>query len=141
MNKKDLAKAIVAYSLRNTSIEDIHSGIAPVSHTGDFSDVVVVDAAGNKYSLVSQGNASAPVSSSGLGVRPPASLQPPAPAGFGAKAGSFFDRLLNNEKAMGLAIQGLGQGLTAAQANKAQQEALDWQKKRYTATGNFRVVQ
>lgn len=100
-----------------------------------------VDAAGNKYSLVSQGNASAPVSSSGLGVRPPASLQPPAPAGFGAKAGSFFDRLLNNEKAMGLAIQGLGQGLTAAQANKAQQEALDWQKKRYTATGNFRVVQ
>ena len=100
-----------------------------------------VDAAGNKYSLVSQGNASAPVSGSGLGVRPPASLQPPAPAGFGAKAGSFFDRLLNNEKAMGLAIQGLGQGLTAAQANKAQQEALDWQKKRYTATGNFRVVQ
>lgn len=100
-----------------------------------------VDAAGNKYSLVSQGNASAPVSSSGLGLRPPASLQPPAPAGFGAKAGSFFDRLLNNEKAMGLAIQGLGQGLTAAQANKAQQEALDWQKKRYTATGNFRVVQ
>lgn len=100
-----------------------------------------VDAAGNKYSLVSQGNASAPVSSSGLGVRPPASLQPPAPAGFGAKAGSFFDRLLNNEKAMGLAIQGLGQGLTAAQAGKAQQEALDWQKKRYTATGNFRVVQ
>lgn len=100
-----------------------------------------VDAAGNKYSLVSQGNASAPVSSSGLGLRPPASLQPPAPAGFGAKAGSFFDRLLNNEKATGLAIQGLGQGLTAAQANKAQQEALDWQKKRYTATGNFRVVQ
>ena len=100
-----------------------------------------VDAAGNKYSLVSQGNASAPVSSSGLGVRPPASLQPPAPAGFGAKAGSFFDRLLNNEKAMGLAIQGLGQGLTSAQAGKAQQEALDWQKKRYTATGNFRVVQ
>ena len=100
-----------------------------------------VDAAGSKYSLVSQGNASAPVSSSGLGVRPPASLQPPAPAGFGAKAGSFFDRLLNNEKAMGLAIQGLGQGLAAAQAGKAQQEALDWQKKRYTATGNFRVVQ
>lgn len=100
-----------------------------------------VDAAGNKYSLVSQGNASAPVSSSGLGVRPPASLQPPAPAGFGAKAGSFFDRLLNNEKAMGMAIQGLGQGLTSAQAGKAQQEALDWQKKRYTATGNFRVVQ
>ena len=100
-----------------------------------------VDAAGNKYSLAPQGNASAPVSSSGLGARPPSSLQPPAPTGFGAKAGSFFDKLLNNEKAMGMAIQGLGQGLTAAQAGKAQQEALDWQKKRYTATGNFRVVQ
>lgn len=104
-------------------------------------DAAGANAASNKYSLAPQGNASAPVSSSGLGVRPPSSLQPPAPAGFGAKAGSFFDKLLNNEKAMGLAIQGLGQGLTAAQANKAQQEALDWQKKRYTATGNFRVVQ
>lgn len=104
-------------------------------------DAAGANAASNKYSLAPQGNASAPVSSSGLGVRPPASLQPPAPTGFGAKAGSFFDKLLNNEKAMGMAIQGLGQGLTAAQAGKAQQEALDWQKKRYTATGNFRVVQ
>ena len=49
MEKKDLAKAVVAYSFRNTSaIEDIHAGITPVSHTGDFSDVVVVDAAGNR---------------------------------------------------------------------------------------------
>lgn len=104
-------------------------------------DAAGANAASNKYSLAPQGNASAPVSSSGLGVRPPSSLQPPAPTGFGAKAGSFFDKLLNNEKAMGMAIQGLGQGLTAAQAGKAQQEALDWQKKRYTATGNFRVVQ
>lgn len=51
MNKKDLAKAIVAYSFRNTSIEDLHAGITPVSHTGDFSDVIVVDAAGNKIPL------------------------------------------------------------------------------------------
>lgn len=64
-----------------------------------------------------------------------------APSTLGAKTGGFFDRLINNEKAMGMAIQGLGQGLTSAQAGKAQQEALDWQKKRYTATGNFRVVQ
>ena len=49
MEKRDLAKAVVAYSLRNTNaIEDIHAGITPVSHTGDFSDVVIVDAAGNK---------------------------------------------------------------------------------------------
>ena len=72
----------------------------------------------------------------------PAPVVPPTnPPTLGAKTGGFFDRLINNEKAMGMAIQGLGQGLTSAQAGKAQQEALDWQKKRYTATGNFRVVQ
>jgi hypothetical protein len=38
MEKSKLAKAIVAYCFRNTSIEDIHAGIAPVSNTGDFSD-------------------------------------------------------------------------------------------------------
>ena len=29
-------------------IEDFHGGIAPVSHTGDFSDVVVIDANGRR---------------------------------------------------------------------------------------------
>ena len=33
---------------RNTAIEDFHDGIAPVSHTGDFSDVVVIDANGRR---------------------------------------------------------------------------------------------
>lgn len=46
--KTDLAKAIVAYSFRNTRIEGIHAGVSPVSNTGDFSDVFVVDANGNK---------------------------------------------------------------------------------------------
>lgn len=48
MKKAELAKAIVAYSFRNTSIETIHAGISPVSNKGDFSDVFVVDANGNK---------------------------------------------------------------------------------------------
>lgn len=48
MKKTDLAKAITAFCFRNTSIEDIHAGIFPVSNTGDFSDVFVVDATGNK---------------------------------------------------------------------------------------------
>ncbi len=49
MKKTDLAKAIVAYSFRNTSaIENIHSGIAPVSRADDCADVFIVDAAGNK---------------------------------------------------------------------------------------------
>lgn len=48
MKKSDLAKAITAFCFRNTGIEDIHAGISPVSNTGDFSDVFVVDANGNK---------------------------------------------------------------------------------------------
>ena len=49
MKKTDRAKAIAAFCFRNTNtIEDIHDGSAPVSLTGDFSDVFVVDAVGNK---------------------------------------------------------------------------------------------
>jgi len=48
MKKTELAKVIVAFCFRNTSLEDIHAGIPPVSNTGDFSDVFVIDANGNK---------------------------------------------------------------------------------------------
>lgn len=49
MKKTDIAKAIVAYCFRNTtSIEEIHAGITPVSKAGDYSDVFIIDAAGNK---------------------------------------------------------------------------------------------
>lgn len=104
-------------------------------------DAAGANAAGNQYSLSARGNASAPTQSGGIGLKPPASMPPQAPTGISAKPAGFFEKLLNNEKAMGLAIQGLGQGITAAQANKAQQEALDWQKKKYTSVGNFRVQQ
>ena len=43
-----LAKAMAMTCFRNTVIEDFHGGIAPVSHTGDFSDVVVTDANGRR---------------------------------------------------------------------------------------------
>ena len=48
MDKAELAKAIVAYAFRNGPLENIHAGRGPVSNTGDFSDVFVIDAAGNK---------------------------------------------------------------------------------------------
>ncbi|MDR2819162.1 MAG: hypothetical protein LBB60_01325 [Desulfovibrio sp.] len=48
MKKTELAKAIVAYCFRNAGIEVIHAGQTPVSKTGDFSDVFVVDAGGNR---------------------------------------------------------------------------------------------
>ena len=43
-----LAKGMAMMCFRNTILEDFHSGISPVSHTGDFSDVVVIDANGRR---------------------------------------------------------------------------------------------
>ena len=42
------AKGMAVMCFRNTPIEDFHGGIAPVSHTGDFSDVTVIDANGRR---------------------------------------------------------------------------------------------
>jgi len=48
MNESDnpiasqLAKAITALCVRNTFLEDLHSGTAAASNTGDYSDVKVV---------------------------------------------------------------------------------------------------
>ena len=43
-----LAKGMAVACFRNTVIEDFHGGTAPVSHAGDFSDVVVIDANGRR---------------------------------------------------------------------------------------------
>ena len=43
-----LAKLMALICVRNTKLEDIHAGIVPVSHTGDYSDVVVVGADGQR---------------------------------------------------------------------------------------------
>ena len=43
-----LAKAMAVMCVRNTILEDFHGGIHPVTHTGDFSDVVVIDANGRR---------------------------------------------------------------------------------------------
>ena len=42
------AKGMAVMCFRNTPIEDFHDRTAPVSHTGDFSDVVVIDANGRR---------------------------------------------------------------------------------------------
>ena len=34
--------------VRNTRLEDIHAGVVPVTRTGDYSDVVVIDAEGRR---------------------------------------------------------------------------------------------
>lgn len=42
-----LAKAMAMICVRNTTLENLHAGKVPVTRTGDFSDVFVVDAEGN----------------------------------------------------------------------------------------------
>ncbi len=42
------AKGMAIMCFRNTPIEDFHDRTPPVSHTGDFSDVVVIDADGRR---------------------------------------------------------------------------------------------
>lgn len=43
-----LAKTLTAMCVRHTGIEEIHAGIEPVSKTGNYSDVKVIDAEGRE---------------------------------------------------------------------------------------------
>lgn len=54
-----LIKVMALLCVRNTSIELIHEGLAPITRTGDYSDVKVIDGAGheipwNEVSRISQ---------------------------------------------------------------------------------------
>ena len=42
------AKAMAMICVRNTLLEDLHAGPVPVTRRGDYSDVFVVDAEGNR---------------------------------------------------------------------------------------------
>ena len=44
----NIAKAMAMMCVRNTVLEDIHGGLPVASHTGDFSDVMVIDANGRQ---------------------------------------------------------------------------------------------
>ena len=46
--QKELAKIIVAACVRRGYLEALHRGTPPVSHTGDYSDVKVIDANGRE---------------------------------------------------------------------------------------------
>ena len=55
MNKDDekrvaarLARIMAMLCVRNTQLETLHSGLTPVTRTGDYSDVFVVDADGRR---------------------------------------------------------------------------------------------
>ncbi len=42
----NLSKIMAMICIRDTRLEDLHAGVQPVTLTGDYSDVSVVDAAG-----------------------------------------------------------------------------------------------
>lgn len=43
-----LIRTMAMLCVRNTMLEDIHAGILPVTRTGDYSDVTMIDADGNR---------------------------------------------------------------------------------------------
>lgn len=43
-----ISKSMAVMCVRNTMLEDIHAGIEPVSRTGDFTDVIVIDGTGRE---------------------------------------------------------------------------------------------
>lgn len=43
-----MAKAMALICVRNTRLENLHAGPGVVSHTGDYSDVIVTDATGRQ---------------------------------------------------------------------------------------------
>ena len=43
-----LIRTMVLVCFRNTMLEDIHAGLTPVTRTGDYSDVTVIDADGRR---------------------------------------------------------------------------------------------
>ena len=46
--EKTFAKMVAAACVRRGQLEGLHAGITPISHTGDYSDVFVVDAEGRR---------------------------------------------------------------------------------------------
>lgn len=97
-----------------------------------------VDAAGGK-ATAGQGLKAGEVSQSA--AAPQAAQKAAAAPAVGAKSGSFFDKLMSNDKALGAVIQGVGGGISAAANSKAEKDKLEWMKQRYTATPNVRVLQ
>lgn len=43
-----MAKTLAMMCVRNTGLETLHSGVVPVTQTGDYSDVRVIDADGRE---------------------------------------------------------------------------------------------
>lgn len=43
-----MAKTLAMMCVRNTGLETLHAGVVPVTHTGDYSDVRVIDADGRE---------------------------------------------------------------------------------------------
>lgn len=65
------------------------------------------------------------------GVQPP--KVPPVKPLTTTKPGSFFDKLLSSDKAMGAVVQGVGGAISSSAQSKSQKEALEFQKRMKTS--------
>ena len=43
-----ISNSMAVMCVRDTTLEDIHAGIEPVTHAGDFTDAVVIDSNGRR---------------------------------------------------------------------------------------------
>jgi len=46
--RAEVAKAMAMFCVRNTKLDNLHAGVVPVTRTGDYSDVTVIDADGRR---------------------------------------------------------------------------------------------
>ena len=44
----ELAKSMALFCVRNTDFENLHAGVVPATRTGDYSNVMVIDAEGRR---------------------------------------------------------------------------------------------
>lgn len=56
------------------------------------------------------------------------------------KPGSFFERLLSNDKAVGELVKGVGGGISSAATAKAEKERLDFAKEKYRSVSTYRAA-
>lgn len=128
MNLLDSTKSV------GTDTKALAEATKTAENTGAARDITASPA-------VSQTAAAPAASSVASNATAPAASGAKAAAATATKPGSFFDKLLSNDKAVGELIKGVGGGISSAANAKAEKDKLDWQKKRYTATPTTRIVQ
>lgn len=126
-----------------TDAKDLVETAKIAENTGAARDITPAPAPAGPSAT--ETNASAPKASSGQQLKASdisKAVEPPKTTSTAiTKPGSFFDKLLSNDRAVGEVIKGVGTGIVGAAQSKAEKDKLAWQKQRYTQTPTTRVLQ